>query len=240
MTRQLLNRPLGLWGLILLGCGSEVVHVPPLAFPAGSQALILATEDGEVLELVAYRLSPGQTLALAPVERYVGRYPIRLSAFFYAASLEALGLSEGAVPLVEEGQALSLAFGAQRAEVRGPAVQDWAPITVLDPPLSGLRFPAPDPAVCLDAGGCYTEESGQLGPCQTPCPTPTTLLPRPRPPRPSWGPAAMVGARSPPQTDRGPANLGPRSADRAARRAKPTSPGPPVVARSGRLVKATT
>lgn len=190
MTRQLLNRPLGFWGLILLGCGSEVVHVPPLAFPAGSQALILATEDGEVLELVAYRLSPGQTLALEPVERYVGRYPIRLSAFFYAASLEALGLSEGAVPLVEEGQALSLAFGAQRAEVRGPAVQDWAPITVLDPPLSGLRFPAPDPAVCLDAGGCYTEESGQLGPCQTPCPTPTTLLPPAPPAPPELGPCS--------------------------------------------------
>ncbi|MBK6683511.1 MAG: hypothetical protein IPG45_03495 [Deltaproteobacteria bacterium] len=194
------RRGLSLWGLVLLGCGPEVVAVPPLSFPTGSQALILATEDGEDLDLVAYPLSAGQTLALEPVERYVGRYPIRLSAFFYAARLETLGLSEGTVPIVDQGQALSLGFGAQRAEVRGLTVQDWSPLVVLDPPLSGVRIPAPDPEVCLGAGGCYIEENGEVGPCQVPCPTPTTLLPPAPPAPPVLGPCTQ-GWREVPTPD---------------------------------------
>lgn len=154
---------------------------------------MLAVDDGGALTITGYDLAAAPTVALSPIEDYVGRYPVRLTALFYRTSFEALGLEPGPQPLLPAGQELALGDDPQRAEIRGAETEGWRPLLGLDPPLSEVYLPAPDPSACLGLGGCYIEENERIGACVVPCPAPTAVAapepPRPpalRPCRPGW------------------------------------------------------
>ena len=120
------------WLVVLLaGCGGEsVLHLPLPPAASGMRSMLVALEQGELLEIHALRLDGDPRLVFPqPAEGEVA-----LTALSYPESLEALGMSEGRVEPASEGDcapaALPEAAALHRAVIRGGAgaAPSWAPV----------------------------------------------------------------------------------------------------------------
>lgn len=153
-------------------CTPDVFDVDRLEPPEEARSMIFALETSGHLAVEAYALTEASTA----IERsFVRRSSAQaeMTALFYRADLDQLGLDPGTVPAsTRESSSRPLpTFEAAVVNRLGPSGQTgWTQIASLEGSLAAFRTPDVDfSARCASREGCYADASESPA-CLTPCP----------------------------------------------------------------------
>lgn len=175
-------------GLGLAGCQRPNVDLfLPMEEGVASLLVVSKVED-------QYRVwaadAGDDTVQTAVLDAYIGRYEVEVTALLYTASLDAMRLTAGDVPLADDGRRLPPPSSGYQTVVRGPDTAPWSTVEGMPDDLATLRIEGLGDFACLAAGGCFDD----AGTCSTPCePVDSPAPPNPvAPPQTEPCPAGMM------------------------------------------------
>jgi hypothetical protein len=139
-----------------------------------TRSVVIVSDDGEEQRAFGEDVASGGAVRFELLERYVGAYPLELTAFTYGHPLDAFGFLPGAIELAQDGIPLPAPRERRRAVLRGESVDPWRAIASgeVGERIEALRLATTlRDAQCLDEGRCFDLDSGSAEAC-VPCPEP--------------------------------------------------------------------
>ena len=172
--------------LFLTACAGPSDVDLSLTIAPETASVLLGVEEPDGLNIRAIDPEGPDGVELSVLDRYVGRYAVRVSVVEYAVPLEALRIAAGPIDAVDAGKPIPRGhLKISEAIVQGDDLTPFEERDELSEAMAAFRMRGAELDECIDVGGCFDRDLADGTACRRPCPTPTSPEPATSPTPPT-------------------------------------------------------